>query len=559
LQADVLVVGGGFGGLWAALRASECGSSVLLVDRSFAGKSGHSHFASGAMMVCLPGDDLDEYVREVVQGNEWLVDQDMVAGVFAGSYERLRELERFGIGYRKEKGEYVWTKARGTASVKNLWPEHGSAADIVTTLRKVALRRGVRILDHVFVSDLLTSRDGGVVGALGIGRAGIGYVLGARATVLATNSGGFRGHHLASDLQGTGPFLAYETGARLKNPEFHYVNIRPAKHEIEGSGILPALGARWVNGRGEHYMARYEPELQDRAPAHRIVLAAAKEALAGNGPISIDVRGMTEENRERFKVLMVSHGWQPILHEKLKREEGYDFLRDNIEWKPAYESNKVGIDADLEGKSSVAGLYGAGMARVLGINPFTGWSIASSIWSGYAAGEGAARHAKETSGGSVDDDRLEALHARFFSPRGKKGGFDADRVTLQLQKILFPVHVLISMCAKSLQAALDEVGALRAEVSGSFAAREVRELVKARETETMLLAAEMTLKASLMREETRPNLFYREDYPEPDDDRWLKWIVVERGAEGDMLFSAEHVPFPRYRFRPPDRRRLRSA
>jgi succinate dehydrogenase/fumarate reductase flavoprotein subunit len=81
----------------------------------------------------------------------------------------------------------------------------------------------------------------------------------------------------------------------------------------------------------------------------------------------------------------------PILFEKCEREEGYNPLRDNIEWQPAYEANKLGIRSDIHCRTSVEGLFAAGMARTLGINSFTGWSIASCTWSGYTAGEIAGR------------------------------------------------------------------------------------------------------------------------------------------------------------------------
>src|SRR5210317_1428974 len=90
LKSDVLIIGGGFSGLWAAIRAAESGASVTLIDKSFAGKSGHSYFAGGAMMVLLPEDDLEEYVHDIAVGNEWLVDQEMVVAVFEGSYDRLK-------------------------------------------------------------------------------------------------------------------------------------------------------------------------------------------------------------------------------------------------------------------------------------------------------------------------------------------------------------------------------------------------------------------------------------------------------------------------------------
>jgi len=552
VQSDVLVIGGGFGGLWSAIRAAGCGSTVTLVDRSFAGKSGHSFFAGGAMMVLLPEDDLDECIRDIVAGNGWLIDQEMVEEVFKGSFYRLKDLESFGMSFRKSGGTYLWTRARGTMKVKNLWPANATAGDEVTLLRKIALSTGlVRIIDHAFIYDLAKASDGTIAGALGAGvQNPENYLFKAKGVILATNSGGYRGHHLASELQGLGPFMAFDAGAKIKNPEFHYINMRPAKHEIEGSGILPAIGARWVNGKGEHFMEQYDPLFKDRAPVLKIVQAAAREARAGKAPISMDVEGITEEEREKFRTLQVSHGWMPLLFEKCAREEGYDPLRNNIEWKPAYECNKLGLLADAQCRTSLKGLFAAGMARTLGINPFTGWSIAACTWSGYTAGESCSRYASANDWKSIDFAGAEESRSRFMNPLGRERGLDPDKVVHDLQKILFPADVLILMKEGSLNKALDGVLALKEESLSRMAAADLRTLIKARETATMLLSAEMTLKASLMRRESRDGIFFREDFPEPDNANWLKWILVEKGEKGEMKFSTEDVPFARYRFRP---------
>ena len=551
IKSDVLVIGGGFGGLWSAIRAAECKSSVTLVDKSFAGKAGHSYFASGLMMVMLPDDDLNEYVSDVVAGNEWLVDQEMVAAVFENSYRRLKDMESFGIHFRKTKGQYVSTRARGTKHIKNVWLENATAAEVVTILRKLAIHKGVKFLDHIYVYDLLKNAEGNIGGALGIGVNSFqNYLLKAKSVVIATNTGGYKGHHLASELQGTGPFMAYEAGARIKNPEFHFINIRPSKHEIEGSGILPAVGARWINGKNEYFMDRYDPVLKDRAPVCKIIVAAAQEAMKGNAPISIDVRSMKEEEREKFHLLMVSHGWQSILFEKCKSEEGYDFLRDNIEWKPAYECNKLGIDTDLTGKSSVYGLYAAGMARILGINPFTGWSIASCTWSGYVTGESASEVAHHTDFKEIDLSHVSEGKKTFFEPLERESGVDPDRLIRELQKILFPADVLIIMSEPRLRNALNRVIELKETKGSSLKAKDVRTLIRAREAQTMMLSAEMTLRASLMRKETRGSIFYREDYKTPDNKNWLKWIVVEKGRDGEMNFKTEDIPFEKYPLKP---------
>jgi succinate dehydrogenase/fumarate reductase flavoprotein subunit len=551
LKSDVLIIGGGFGGLWAALRAAESGASVTLVDKSFAGKSGHSYFAGGAMMVLLPEDDLDEYVYDITLGNDWLVDQEMVAEVFKGSYDRLKDLESFGLPFRKKEGAYVWTKARGTRNVRNLWPEHATAADEVTILRKVALARDVKVVDHVYIYDLIKGAEGSIAGAVGIGvKNSKNYLLHTKNVVIATNSGGYRGHHLACELQGTGPFMAYDAGAGIKNPEFHYINIRPAKHEIEGSGILPAIGARWTNSKGVHYMDTYDPVLKDRAPVSKIVVAAAKEAMKGNAPISIDVEGMTEEERERFRVLQVSHGWMPILFEKCRREEGYDPLQDNIEWQPAYEANKLGVDADLNCGTAIEGLFAAGMARPLGINSFTGWSIASCTWSGYRAGESAGEYAKGTELKAIDFNALTESTETFLQPLKPGQGVDPDNLVHEIQKILFPVDALIIMSESKLQNALEQILTMKSENLPHLKATDVRTLIKAKEAQTMMLSAEMTLKASLMRKETRENIFYREDYNAVDNKNWLKWIIAAKDHDGEIYFATEDIPFEKYPFKP---------
>jgi len=240
----------------------------------------------------------------------------------------------------------------------------------------------------------------------------------------------------------------------------------------------------------------------------------------------------------------------PILFEKCKREEGYDPLQDNIEWQPAYEANKLGVDADVNCRTSFDGLFAAGMARPLGINPFTGWSIAACTWSGYTAGENAARYAKSKKRKSINFRDLATSRENFLKPLKTEGGVDPDNLVHDIQKILFPVDVLILMSESKLQNALDQIRELKAQKLPRLKATDVRTLIKAKETRTMMLSAEMTLRASLMRKETRGNIFYRQDYQEPDNQNWLKWIFAEKGPDGEIAFSTEDIPFDTYRFQP---------
>ena len=106
------------------------------------------------------------------------------------------------------------------------------------------------------------------------------------------------------------------------------------------------------------------------------------------------------------------------------------------------------------------------------------------------------------------------------------------------------------MSEPKLKKALDRVLEIKEQKLPKLKAVDIRTLIKAKETQTMVLSAEMTLRATMMRKETRENIFYREDYPKPDNKNWLKWIFAEKGPNGDINFSTEPIPFDRYPFKP---------
>jgi succinate dehydrogenase/fumarate reductase flavoprotein subunit len=190
------------------------------------------------------------------------------------------------------------------------------------------------------------------------------------------------------------------------------------------------------------------------------------------------------------------------------------------------------------------------MARTLGINPFTGWSINACTWSGYTAGESAARYAQEHRFREIDFSYLHERHRIFLEPLRSESGVDPDQLVYDLQTILFPVDILIIMSEPKLKQALEGVIWLKEDAMPRLRAKDVRTLVKSKEAQTMVLSAEMALRGALMRKETRENIFYRDDYPVPDNENWLNWITVGKNSDGTMDFRTEAVPFERYKFKP---------
>ncbi|MDY6825918.1 MAG: FAD-binding protein [Bacillota bacterium] len=541
--SDVLVIGGGFSGLWAALKVKENNDlSVNLVDKGFCGSTSHSFFSGGGMVVLMPDDDLDEWVEDIANSNEGIADRKVLRSILENSQARMRDYETMGVTFPRRDGEYKRIRSRGAKKIKLLGSAEGGGKAIVLALHKEALKRGINIKNRIFIIDILVNEQGQAGGALGIDiNDGSFHVFRAKATVIATNSGSFRGHHLASDQQGTGVFAAFNKGAKLQNAEFHYINVRPNKFEIEGSGVLPKFGARWANADGEYFMDKYDPDLKDHAPNHTILVAMAKEAKAGKAPLGFDTPSFAEEGRVGFREMMMGHGWMKLIYNKL-RNEGVDFLRDKIEWNAAYETNRVGLKTDFGGKASgIEGLFAAGMARAFIPNTLTGLSIAYSTWSGYMAGETVAKYVNDVEMPEIDMQQILSAQDSFVEPLYRAGDTTPDKVVEELQKVIFPADVLILITHDKLQDALNNVENIRDNIESKMAASSIHDLIKVRETETMILSAEMTLRASMLRKESRPFIYYREDYNERDDQNWLQWIVVKKDESG-FSFSTEKIP-----------------
>jgi succinate dehydrogenase/fumarate reductase flavoprotein subunit len=138
LSADLLVIGGGFGGLFAAIHARKLGvRDVLIVDKGAVGLTGQSRMAAGATLFVHPGDDIDPWADAIFRGQNGLCNQDMVESFLANSTERLREIESLGVVYRGGAGEkYMRMPSRGLApAMMTLFPQYRgmTAASAATT------------------------------------------------------------------------------------------------------------------------------------------------------------------------------------------------------------------------------------------------------------------------------------------------------------------------------------------------------------------------------------------------------------------------------------------
>ncbi len=242
-------------------------------------------------------------------------------------------------------------------------------------------------------------------------------------------------------------------------------------------------------------------------------------------------------------------GFMPLNLARLEAE-GVD-LAERQQWVPAVQTLRGGVRVEPDGQSDLPGLFAAGMTEALDPGLFNGWSTMRAMGSGERSGRGAAAYLRGAAEVSPDSDEVAALVARATAPleRRVEGAPRPDQVIERLQALIFRPEVSISKRDESLREALREIEDLRDGALPDLAARDAHELVKLHEARNMIRVAEMFLRASLARTESRGSHF-RADHPEPDNQRWLSWINLRKEAEGGMRVETEPVPLESYPIQP---------
>jgi succinate dehydrogenase/fumarate reductase flavoprotein subunit len=540
IDTDVLIIGGGAGGMVAALSAKHHGArgtKVALADSWMIGRTGHTAFSNAWMIVALPDDDIDGITREIVAGNDGIADQLLVRESLTTSFDRLKDFETFGMKFpRNADGTYVRRPTRGLDLARVMHPD-GGGLEFCWRLRLTLADKGVQLLDRLFVTGLIRGAEG-IQGATAIHtRTGAFHVIKARSTIVATNAITFRSGFVR-DITGTGTLLAYKAGAALRNAEFSYVRPGTPKFYFEGITFAIQEGARFTNSKGEAFMRAYEPEWADEADVPRIAVAMAEEKKKGNEPLYLDMSGIPERLRDSFIQSKVK--WMDYFFRKLGSEAKTDMFGKT----PYYALNqmtKMGVRTEPDCRSDVPGLLAAGLAQAGCANHFAGFHIGLCVGNGWVAGRSAVEDLDRFASPVLAADQIQAMHDEALCPLNPSASTESDQILRDLQAIMFAYDVGILKRADRLEEACRKVEAL-AERFQDCAAPHTHELVRLKETEAMLLAACFILRASLFRTESRLSHF-REDFKERDDRNWLVWTDIESDTHQPRLVKTP-IPTP---------------
>ena len=547
---DVLVIGGGLAGCWAAIAATRQGSRALVVDKGFVGGSGCSVFAGGVVLHLTPDDDPADFVREHCRESELLLDPAWVEWLVQANYERIAELDSWDAPFDRHddaaSGEVGSLHRRliYVGSRETVWRLGLDSVELMKLMRKRVLRtKRAKILDHAAIVKLLV-REGRVIGAVGIRRQDDRLCLiHAKAVVLAAGGCAWKGTHFGHDmLCGEAYKLAWDAGAALMNLEYANGYIATnTRFDSHGQCILAAIGGTYLNGAGEPFLGKYS----DKVPPaiHVIARGMASEIQAGRGPIQLDLTAVPETDRT-----MWLHAFKHIA--ELARRSGQDLFTQRTQWHPGFNGSVSGSAGvyieDTTMASSVPGLYAAGDAATRGyvVGASSGITFLNLAWangSGYAAGVSAGSFAQDAGWVESGAAEREDAFAEALRPLERADGLPPDAVYGELQSQAMPPQLNIFRHGARMEHALAHVRALRQDAVPRLFAPDFHELVKCYEVEATALTTALMYEAALLRTESR-GWHYREDYPQRDDENWLRWIIAAPDAEGEPVFRYADAP-----------------
>ncbi len=547
IETDVLVVGGGGAGFRAAIGAREKGADVLLLSKGPLGRCGATPMAgadftldgrSMSQMEGLRGDPNDspeKVFNDIVTQGCFLNNQKLVERYIRMAPQCLKELIEWGIQIKLSDERMIFTTGTG----------------IMDALLKKARSVGVDLLQDVFLLDLVT-REGRVTGAVGLdARSGEFVQFRCKAVVMATG-----GWHKAfwpntgmRDLSGEGIAMAHRAGADLGNMEFITFCCNVFLHPpIWKGSIAPYImglvaGGKLTNSLGEEFLNKYDPIVVKIGSSTEwnksfISYASMKEVRDGkglpNGGINYGRGDVPWETVE----LVASMAFPKWKYKALDLSEWGRKLKENepVEVGPAVEYFEGGIVVNERFETALQGLFAAGECALgtFGANRVFA-AITEMLVQGADAGANAGEYARKARIAESDEEAIKMLQERAEAPLLRPRGLDPPKVRRRVQeaahKHMGPVRnkeEIESFINLLISVEKDEIPRLStASKSRTYNKGWIDALELVNITELLKISA----RSALFRTESR-GVHYREDYPNVDNDNWLRESIVKRESNG---------------------------
>ena len=549
VTTDVVVVGGGAAGCYAALELSKKKIDAVMVCKGLVGKSGASLFAGNLVLGGgLLGNTLEQARNTaeflVKYHNQFLIDQNWARR--CGQWiEKVYypELEEAGLYFRRDDDGNVVTNPGKIRSVAaNV--QGNSGVPFMDLRRKQVMKAGIRRLEETAVTSLLRREDGSVCGVFAVNcLTGNFVVILARAVILATGysdrlysrSTGTR------EMSGDGIAMAWRAGASLVNMEMQWWHTNDVAHPPAWQRVQiypnPVLGsehsARMVNSAGEEFFNQQVDDPLAFAPYTIQLKALVKQVRAGKARYEGGYFAGFDHIDPGEIDAHTTYG-KPFY------QLGLDPGRELLETAVTAHYRQGGILVDNTSmRSSVAGLYVAG-----GVGGHSNGLIALATFDGKTVADGIAADIDKLRSGDAPEAQIAFERQRIESMLSATGeGLAPVAVKEQIRRVMWE-KVGVEKNLANLTAALDELQRIRLSVLPRMRIRNKTrvanyEWLDAVDVYNMIDAAELIIHSSIERRESR-GPFIRTDFPETDNENWLAANILIKTDNG---FRFEQSPY----------------
>jgi succinate dehydrogenase / fumarate reductase, flavoprotein subunit len=553
ISTDVLVVGGGIGGLALAIKAKQENPQVdvLIVEKQTVGYAGKATKIGGILAFLGPNDNADKFLDfQVRTSGFYLNDQELLSRYIRSSYRAIEELGEWGSKLAKTPdGKLVINRAFWAPD----WSTTFIDIDLMLPIRAKVRQLGAKILNKIQVVDLL-KQENKIIGAVGFNIiTGKFHIFKAKTTVLANGSCGYKVRRFWVAGTGDGIAAAYRAGAEMRNAE--YGNLYG--HTVFQDSDSGMVGYQFlVNKLGENLAQKYLPNMGPMGVFLPVKLAVGmeKEVAEGKGPIYFQPPASAPPHGLRTGLPKLSDWQQRMTAKEVKY--GLPPLPQRAIGVPLHGETSC-IKVDHEMRTSLEGLWAIGdtsyagsavagaVASPPGITPGSGimYAVISAGW----AGPSAARYAAGAASAEVDYAEVKTLKEKTFAPMESNKGFSPWDAIDVIQEFTAPMKYNLRRSKERLEEGITRLKEL-GEKLPELQAKDFHYLGKCHEVKSMALCAELTYRAALMRSESR-GFHFREDYPERDDQNWLKWIIIRQDGD-QMKLSTQPIPIGDYKIRP---------
>ena len=510
IGGDFLVIGSGIAGLRAAISLADRGNVVILTKAD--PRESNTGYAQGGIAAAVGPDDSPQlHAQDTLAAGDGLCVAPAVEVLVHDGPRYVRELLDWGAFDRDERGQPALGREAAHTVRRVLHARDATGRHIGQVLwERVAARSGVTVRSDAAALSLVM-QDGACAGARFLDRRGHVHDVIAPRTLIATGGAGqvFRETTNPAIATGDGIAMAYQAGAQVTDLEF--IQFHPTALSVPGaprfllSEALRGEGAHLVNTQGERFMTRYE-EAGELASRDLVSRAIVKEAFRTGGPIFLTMAHLDHAYvRSRFPTIAA-----------VVQEAGLDLATDRVPVSPAAHYSMGGIETDLDGRTSIPGLFAAGEAACTGVHGANRLA-SNSLLEGLVFG---ARSATAMAA-AIEPARLFAELAPLCAADRAPSGDLRAPAPGDVRDLMWQ-HVGLVRTRDGLVEANTKLSVWRDATRTALTANPGDDGL--RRVASLVAVGHLIARAALRREESRGGHF-RADFPKRDDIHWKRHIA----------------------------------